>query len=500
VRFRLAIFLGLLPWLVWSQTDNGIAAYKEGDYKTAIPQLQAAAAASPKDPLVHAALLSSLVYEGRVDEASESADSAAQDFPDSPYVIAARGEYAYYLGDMTSAQNLFRAALKLKETTSRAYFGMARLFRAASLFQSARTLCLRAHEIDPDDALITSHWLAYLTPEKRNLLLPPFLAAHPWFYKYADMMQATEESVHHELNGRKVFELDAEKTETTQHLISILHDPNHLQGVGLDFRLPDRPPLRLLLDTGASGILIAQRAVDKAGLNHLGSMQTWGIGDDGKRNAFAAVAETCEIAGLKYKNCVMRATEGKRNIAGDADGLIGPDLFSDFLIQIDFQKRQLHLTPLPSRDPNPRGYDRVVSPEEKDFSPVFREGSHLFILTKLNNKTSGLFLLDTGASFSNVDSTFARLSIKIHGDSGLHIRGISGEVKDVFQADKAVLQFAHYQQENLGLIAFNLNNQSEHQEFRLSGILGFPVLSLFRLTLDYRNGLVKFDYVLGEKK
>src|ERR1035438_4739216 len=100
----------------------------------------------------------------------------------------------------------------------------------------------------------------------------------------------------------------------------------------------------------------------------------------------------------------MRATEGKRNIAGDADGLIGPDLFSDFLIQIDFQKRQLHLTPLPSRDPNPRGYDRVVSPEEKDFSPVFREGSHLFILTKLNNKTSGLFLLDTGASFSNVDS------------------------------------------------------------------------------------------------
>ena len=25
-------------------------------------------------------------------------------------------------------------------------------------------------------------------------------------------------------------------------------------------------------------------------------------------------------------------------------------------------------------------------------------------------------------------------------------------------------------------------------------ILGLPVLSMFRLTIDYRNGLVKFDY------
>jgi len=30
----------------------------------------------------------------------------------------------------------------------------------------------------------------------------------------------------------------------------------------------------------------------------------------------------------------------------------------------------------------------------------------------------------------------------------------------------------------------------------MSGILGLTVLQFFRLTIDYRNGLVDFDYIL----
>ena len=78
----------------------------------------------------------------------------------------------------------------------------------------------------------------------------------------------------------------------------------------------------------------------------------------------------------------------------------------------------------------------------------------------------------------------------------MQVSGVSGRVKDVFEADKAELQFSRYKQSNLGLTAFNLNNAPGHQEFRLSGILGIPVLSMFRLTIDYRNGLVNFDYIL----
>ena len=77
---------------------------------------------------------------------------------------------------------------------------------------------------------------------------------------------------------------------------------------------------------------------------------------------------------------------------------------------------------------------------------------------------------------------------------------MSGSVKDVFEADKAELRFARFMLPNsVPLTAIDLNNGPGHQELRMDGILGFPVLILFRLSLDYRNGLVNFDYILDRK-
>jgi predicted aspartyl protease len=253
--------------------------------------------------------------------------------------------------------------------------------------------------------------------------------------------------------------------------------------------------LRLLLDTGASGILLTQSAIDKAGLSHLGATEVRGVGDKGARGGFFAIAEFCAIEKLKYKTCMLGATEGKKGIV-DEDGLIGTDVFSDYLVTIDFQRHTLHLLPLPERPPSPQGYDRAPLPSESAFTPVFRFGPHLYVSTKVNGKSTGLFLLDTGSGLSAIDSTFARLTTKIGRDESMRVRGISGSVDQVFEADKAELQFSRFRQSVPGLTSFNLNNGTEHQQVRMDGILGFSVLILFRLSLDYRNGLVNFDYVL----
>ena len=50
---------------------------------------------------------------------------------------------------------------------------------------------------------------------------------------------------------------------------------------------------------------------------------------------------------------------------------------------------------------------------------------------------------------------------KIHGDSRTVVKGISGSVKDVFRADKAVIQFGHLRQENQDLPAFDLKPTSD---------------------------------------
>jgi len=495
------VAFSLLPILCLADSNDGLAAYKAGDYQTAIPLLQSTSSSAPKDPIVRAALLSALVYEGKVEEASEAADADATQFRDSPEVTAARGEFAYYMGDMAEAEKLFRAALKLKEQTPRACYGLYRLYYAASMRRTARLLLMRAHEIDADDALITRAWLSYLVPEKRKELLDAFIAAHPWFYSHLERDRDTESQVEHELNKRKTFELDGDRTETTLHLVQLLYGPTRVRGLGLPLKINGRRPLRMLLDTGASGILVKQSAVDKAELNHLGSGEAWGAGDAGPRKIFGSIADTCEIGSLKYKACLIGATEGKKRISGDEDGLIGADVFSDYIIHIDFQKQLLHRTPQPPRPPrpprppNPQGYDRVIGPDEKDFTPVFRYGGHLFVSTRVNGKSFGLFLLDTGAGLATIDSVFARLSTKIRGNEYMHVTGVSGNVNEVFEADKAIIDFAGYRQQNIGLTSFNLNTSPEHQEVRMAGVLGLPVLALFRLTLDYRNSLVKFDYI-----
>jgi predicted aspartyl protease len=265
-----------------------------------------------------------------------------------------------------------------------------------------------------------------------------------------------------------------------------------VEAVGLPFRLNDGQVLTLILDTGASGVLIDRDAADRAAVGHLGSLQAGGIGDGKAKAGFAAVADRCAVGTLRYKECLIRVAEGDLRLTEGEDGLIGTDLFSDYLVEMDFPKRQLHLTPQPPREPNPEGHDS--RPPGDGWTRVFRYGHLLFVPTNVNGKSSGLFLIDSGAVMSSVDSTFARLSTKLHNNSALQIHGLSGDVKDVFQADKAVITFAGYRQKNLGLTSFNLNNFTEHRDVRIDGILGFSVLELFRLTLDYRNGLVKFEY------
>ncbi|HEX4228887.1 MAG TPA: retroviral-like aspartic protease family protein [Bryobacteraceae bacterium] len=473
--------------------SNGLSEYEDANFKVALPLLRAAAAADPKNASVRAALLSSLTYEGLVDEAADAFDAAATDFPNSPEVLTARGEFTYYMGDVYLANQLFNRSVKIAET-ARAVFALSEMLRASSNYRTARLLTMRAHELDPKDALITRAWIPSLIPEKRREVFGPFRAAHPWLYEHYATQSATSSQVAAGVNKRKAFELDGGLQETTLHLVPLMYTATKIRGLGLEFTIENGKRLVLLFDTGASGIMVNQKAVDKVGLSHLGTIEGRGIGDKGPRNGFVSVADTCKISTLTYKTCVMRVFEGKHP-AGDEDGLIGADFFSRYVVQIDFQRRLLHLTPQPAREPSAQGYNRAPLPDEKDFTPIFRYGHQLMVPTRLNGKTWGLFLIDTGSSMSIVDSTFARLSTKVYANSYMRVRGLSGEVNKVFEADRAQLEFATFRQQNVGITSVNLNNSPEHVPVRMSGVFGFPLLDLFRLTIDYRNGLVKFDYV-----
>lgn len=475
-------------------TADPLSVYKSGDYVHAIPLVRQAIAQAPKNAPLQAALLSSLVYQGIWDESANLADTDAEDFPQSPEVLTARGDFEYLMGDLAQAESLYKAALKINDKYGRAYYGLYKVNRAASMYRNARLLCFAAHQNDPDDALITYTFMNYLVPEKRNEMLPAFKESHPWFFKRrSDADEKAESELEREVEGRKLFVPDEPPKEATIPM-HYLHNGQQIRGMGVDISINGSKPLRVMLDTGSTGLLLKQSAIDSAGLRHMGSFQINGIGDQGAKNGFAAIADTCSIDAIKFKSCLIEGTEGGERIAGEEDGLLGLDLFEGYLATIDFQQYKLHLVPLPERKASLQGYNREPLPSEAGYTPVFRFGHNLYIPTRVNGKITGLFLIDTGSEISSIDTGFAQLTTKIHG-SPILMRGVSGKVKTVSSADKAKLEFAHFSQDNVGLPALNLNGGEGHRAVRIDGILGFQILMFFRLTIDYQNGLVNFDYV-----
>jgi predicted aspartyl protease len=472
--------------------EQAVRAFRDGSYDTAIPLLEAAFQANPKDSVLGADLLSALVYEGRRERAMSLDDHITSAFPDSPEALAARADLAFFLGDMGQAEQLDKRALKIKESTARAYWGLYRLYRSASLHRTARLALLRAYAIDQNDAAIRAAWFSILPEEKKKEVIEQFLQTHPDSELSENLRRDTVNGLElaKALNGHTANLPDGESAHASIKLIHFLYSPTRVRGVGVEVSINGGKRLHLLLDTGASGILINQRAADRLGLAQLGSHEMWGVGDGGVRKTHLSVADTCAVGTLNYRNCIINVMESSRSVV-DEDGLLGTNFFSAFLISLDFENMKMDLSRLPSRAVSAQGYDRVLSP---GFTPVFKFGHHLMVTSKVNNSRSGLFLIDTGSSLSNIDRQFAEESTRIHGDEYMRVKGISGKVNQVFQADRAMIQFAGFQQQNLGMTVFNLNTSGKHQEVRIAGILGLPVLALFRLTLDYRDGQVKFEY------
>jgi hypothetical protein len=124
---------------------------------------------------------------------------------------------------------------------------------------------------------------------------------------------------------------------------------------------------------------------------------------------------------------------------------------------------------------------------------VFRFGHLLLVPVRVGSATNRLFVLDTGAASTLISYELAATVSKVNRDDKTGLRGLNGKVGDVYQTGNLVMEFAGFEQKNLGMTAFDTWELSHRLGTEISGFLGLPVLDLFTLTIDYRDGLVKFE-------
>lgn len=510
--------------------------FKESRFAEAEEKYQALINAQPNLVGAQYGLIRALLRQQKVDEAYAAANRFLTAQPNSSVLLAGMGGVQYRQGQMADAETSFLKAVKIDDRQVPAYLGLMRIYRAYSLYGHAYLELKKAREIAPNDPEVQRLWFTQLPRKDRIAALEAFLA-NPHaedpeqlrsMRQYLAFLKATADRPAH------ACRLVSKVEQTDTKLEVLRRDPQHMVGVGLVVKLNNHET-RLELDTGASGIAVGRKAAEKAGLERIADESYVGIGDKGTQTGYIAAASHIKIGDLEFGNCLVHVSD--RASITNEDGLIGADVFSSYLIDIDIPDLKLRLSPLPKRPDQTKAptslkteedsqagaeeesetpsdqkqeaantaskpaapavripQDRYIAPEMEKWTTVFRFGHALLIRTRVNDSPPMLFLIDTGANMNTLSTKEARQVAKVSSDPNVRVMGLSGEVSKVYSANKAMILFGHLAQKNQDIVTFDLSDMSRHFGTELSGFLGFQTLRMLQIKIDYRDGLVDFGY------
>jgi tetratricopeptide (TPR) repeat protein len=496
-----ALCLAIIPVALAADNPDPRAELRAGHVEKAIELLRAAISKQPADLDSNILLGDTLLFEERFDEAAQVVNSALASNPQAAGLHRVLGDLRYREGLFADAEKDYKSALKLDPKNARAMYGMSRVCQASCLRKKAADLLRVAHAIDFHDPVIVSGFeaadrrsSAAITRMEAELGRKSGLPEDDAAAQARLLKRWIAEAK--ALGGKAPCELAAPYAQYKVPFFP-LRNGRHVTGAGLPVRINDAKA-NILLDTGADGLMVDRKFAERAGLQRIADTEVYGVGNEAPSPGWIAYVPSLEIGGLEFRNCLVTVNEKSSK---DEAGLLGSDIFQRFLVKMDFTSLSLDLSPLPGPPwDGVTPVDRYDGPELAGFAQMMIIGHDLLIPTVVGQnertmETPGLFLLDTGANLNMISTELAPTITKVHDSHDVRVKGVSGRVKMVYEADKVGLQFAGFRQQNLGLIAFDLRRFSRASQAEISGIMGMPLITLFQsVTLDYRDGRIKFVY------
>lgn len=494
-------------------------AYLAGNAKEAETLYRDALSKSPHDGALTAGLVRSLLREQKVEDASSTISSELALAPTAVPLLTASAEVEYRQGKIAEAAGTADQAFRIDPCNPRLYLIRARIFRLNSMYASERRAIGVAHALDPSDVDIRRTWFGTLPLSQRIDQQKQFLASANGLdpEERARSERGLTNLMNQESNPDQTCHVASNLTSAELPLVPILSQGNstRIQTWGLHVLFNNNATV-LGVDTGASGLIINRAIAERAGLKPIARFQIGGVGDQGPQGAYVAHVDSIRMGALEFRDCMVEVTDRKDILS--MDGLIGTDVFSSYLVTLDYPMRKFLLSQLPLRPTDGTGtaatlntdggnqvggatgagsaqsQDRYISPMMKDYSPFFRSGHYIIVPTRLNGKTDRLFLVDTGASSSAISPEAGRAVTKVHGSDPGSVRGLSGDVARVSFSEAVLFQFAGIQQQNNDLYSFDTSGMSRGAGLEISGFLGSTVLRQLTISIDYRDGLIKFAY------
>ena len=446
---------------------------------------------NPTSAEAHAGLIRSLFNNEQFDEAEEAAKKAIAVVPQSAPVHAAYGDVYFRHGKLGEAEAEYKSALKLDSNSGRATWGMGRIYRVVSMNKRAKDVFAKAHELSPDDPQITRSWISSQSQAQIfSYLKQEFIKSSA----QSQIPKETYNAILASLSEGKIWAPAKDVDHIVMPLETIVEGSTRITGFGLKVKINDGGSFLPKLDTGASGLVIGRKTAEKAGVIKLANSKFGGIGDSGPVDAYIGWAEKITIGQVEFRNCIVEVSS-KKDI-DDQSGLLGADVFDNYLITIDWKERQLKLASLP-KDPAATAenepHDRYIAPEMQSFTKVFRFGKDLVVPVIVSDKAYGLFIVDTGAFANNISPELAAQVTNVRYNDNLRVHGVNGYVKDVQSADKVILQFGGMRVRSDDITSIDFSSVSRSEGTEIAGFIGIRTLVQMKVIIDYRDGLIKFE-------
>lgn len=388
--------------------------------------------------------------------------------PQDPNQLCALGDSLYRQSRFEDAESAYARALDLDPNNVRGHLGMGKIAALLSDRNRAAKHFSAAYQLEPSNPnVILAFADVVVEREARRTLLRNFLALSPGDEKTGEVRAKLQ--VEEQLGARKLAELKSSYQPYRIPLSSL-----RAGGLLLHARVNGGSDLKLILDTGATGVTLNASAGRSVGLELIGPDVITGFGSAPPAPARVALAALFETGALQITNLLAKVSEIE--LTPDADGMVGLDVFQDFLIHLNPRARTLELTPLDDREASCA-----------DCTQAYRLGHLLLVRAEVNGHGDGYFILDTG-------SPYTLISRKLMPRSGRAavMTGTQGDQPVALPAVPVALQLGSQHLWGFEYATLDTDGISSNTGASIAGAIGYSLLRDMSLTVNYRSGLVKF--------
>jgi hypothetical protein len=239
----------------------------------------------------------------------------------------------------------------------------------------------------------------------------------------------------------------------------------------VDARMAKGKRLKLLLDTGASGVFAVKRVLKKGKFEPLASDTVFGGGGSGSASSSRGLLPELAFGELRFRDALVNASEDEIHPSGAYHGVLGLSVFSGYRITLDLDRGRLVLQDADGPLPTPAERYWMVS-------------GQMLVRAGPEDGETGLMVFDTGAARSVLSREFAGTLAGATVGGRVAARGYTGAYADAKMVKGVRLRFLGLRDAGDTKSAVDFSLRSRLGGVEMAGLLGMDVLDGAVITVD----------------